>query len=139
MAQAWELVRHGLVHVPCGHPSPLQHSLESVHARPCDLHGVGTLQTWLIHESPEQQPPVVHAWFSPMQVVSVMHDPLEQIVPGQHWELLLHTSPLGRHSALHWLSVQRPLQQSALVEQTPSGIGLQLHVVPLHPYEQHSL
>jgi hypothetical protein len=84
VAQACDSVRHGLEHVPWGHPSWLQHSLESVHAMPCDLQGGGTLQAPLMHESPEQHPPVVQAWFSPMHVGSAMHVPFEQMLLLQH-------------------------------------------------------
>jgi hypothetical protein len=78
-------VRHWLLHVPVGQPNPLQHSLDSAHAAPCDLHVVGSLHTWLMQESPEQQSPLaVQAWFAPAQVGSAMHVPPEHTLPVQH-------------------------------------------------------
>jgi hypothetical protein len=63
-----------------------------------------------------------------------MHVPFEQMLPVQHSNALLQTSPFGRHSSLHWLSTQcfRP-QQSALVAQTPSSMGLQPQWLLEHP------
>ena len=60
IAQGCVFVRHGLVHVPCGHPSPLQHSFESVQVSPDALHAVGTLQNPPMHEKPVQHVFVVH-------------------------------------------------------------------------------
>ena len=137
IAHAWSDVRQPVTQVPAGQPRFAQHSLLAAHVPPVGLHAVDT-HVPDGHVRPVQQSlEVEHV--PPVETQSV----LATQVPASHRllqqaELPPHGSPSGRHPRWHWLSWQNiPVQQSALVLQTPPSTGLHWQLPNRQPYEQH--
>jgi len=137
-------VRQPVWQVPAGQPRLAQHSLDALQEDVAGRQGAGW-HVPDGHCSPTQQSlDDRQLWPWSAQPVRGAHL-LSVQVPEQHWLGVSHQSSVGRQPASHAPWVQRsPAQQSRLVEQTPPGMGLHAQTPGFwpsgspQPKEQHS-